>query len=79
MGDRVRLARRQRGSGSTGEARVDGQAETGDVVTLEAGQLLSEIGRMGFDEIHLHDVGRNQTEFIEVFGAEVLPALQFDA
>jgi G6PDH family F420-dependent oxidoreductase len=31
---------------------------------------------MGFDEIHLHNVGRNQAEFIEVFGAEVLPALR---
>lgn len=31
---------------------------------------------MGFDEIHLHNVGRNQAEFIEVFGREVLPALR---
>jgi G6PDH family F420-dependent oxidoreductase len=31
---------------------------------------------MGFDEIHLHNVGRNQAEFIEAFGAEVLPALR---
>jgi len=31
---------------------------------------------MGFDEIHLHNVGRNQTEFIEVFGKEVLPSLR---
>jgi G6PDH family F420-dependent oxidoreductase len=30
---------------------------------------------MGFDEVHLHNVGRNQREFIEVFGKEVLPAL----
>jgi coenzyme F420-dependent glucose-6-phosphate dehydrogenase len=30
---------------------------------------------MGFDEIHLHNVGRNQAEFIEVFGREVLPKL----
>ena len=28
---------------------------------------------MGFDEVHLHNVGRNQAEFIEVFGREVLP------
>ena len=28
---------------------------------------------MGFDEIHLHNVGRNQAEFIEVFGREVHP------
>ncbi len=31
---------------------------------------------MGFDEIHLHNVGRNQTEFIEVFGRDVLPKLR---
>jgi coenzyme F420-dependent glucose-6-phosphate dehydrogenase len=33
---------------------------------------------MGFDEIHLHNVGRNQAEFIEVFGREVLPNLRLD-
>ena len=31
---------------------------------------------MGFDEIHLHNVGRNQEEFIDVFGREVLPNLR---
>jgi len=31
---------------------------------------------MGFDEVHLHNVGRNQAQFIEVFGKEVLPALK---
>ena len=31
---------------------------------------------MGFDEVHLHNVGRNQAEFIEVFGNEVLPQLK---
>jgi hypothetical protein len=31
---------------------------------------------MGFDEIHVHNVGRNQAEFIEAYGAEVLPALR---
>jgi len=30
---------------------------------------------MGFDEIHLHNVGRNQAAFIEAFGREVLPNL----
>ncbi len=33
---------------------------------------------MGFDEVHLHNVGRNQAEFIEVFGREVLPQLKLD-
>jgi G6PDH family F420-dependent oxidoreductase len=31
---------------------------------------------MGFDEIHLHNVGRDQAEFIDVFGKEVLPELR---
>jgi len=31
---------------------------------------------MGFDEIHLHNVGRNQADFIDVFGREVLPKLR---
>jgi len=30
---------------------------------------------MGFDQIYLHNVGRNQVEWIEVFGREVLPGL----
>jgi coenzyme F420-dependent glucose-6-phosphate dehydrogenase len=31
---------------------------------------------MGFDEVHLHNVGRNQSEFIDTFGREVLPNLK---
>ena len=31
---------------------------------------------MGFDEIYLHNVGRNQLEFIEAFRREVLPNLR---
>jgi G6PDH family F420-dependent oxidoreductase len=31
---------------------------------------------MGFDEIHLHNVGRNQAEFIAAFGDKVLPQLR---
>ncbi|MFV0252896.1 MAG: TIGR03557 family F420-dependent LLM class oxidoreductase [Beutenbergiaceae bacterium] len=30
---------------------------------------------LGFDRIYLHNVGRNQAEWIEVFGRDVLPAL----
>ena len=30
---------------------------------------------LGFDRIYLHNVGRNQREWIEVFGRDVLPAL----
>jgi len=31
---------------------------------------------MGFDEIYLHNVGRNQAEFIRTFGEQVLPRLK---
>jgi hypothetical protein len=30
---------------------------------------------LGFHQIYLHNVGRNQRQFIEVFGREVLPKL----
>lgn len=30
---------------------------------------------MGFDQVYLHNVGRNQDEWIDVFGREVLPGL----
>ena len=30
---------------------------------------------LGFDQVYLHNVGRNQTEWIEVFGRDVLPKL----
>jgi hypothetical protein len=31
---------------------------------------------LGFDEVHVHNVGRNQAEFIEVFGKEVIPEIR---
>ncbi len=31
---------------------------------------------LGFDQIYLHNVGRNQAEWIDVFGREVLPNLR---
>jgi probable non-F420 flavinoid oxidoreductase len=37
---------------------------------------LHELAELGFDEIVLHHVGREQRRFIEAFAAEVLPALQ---
>jgi len=30
---------------------------------------------LGFDQVYLHNVGRNQTEWIDVFSKEVLPKL----
>lgn len=36
---------------------------------------LEEDIALGFDEIYLHNVGANQSAFIEAFGAHVLPAL----
>jgi probable non-F420 flavinoid oxidoreductase len=37
---------------------------------------LAELVELGFGEIQLHQVGRNQRAFIETFGAKVLPALR---
>ena len=30
---------------------------------------------LGFDQVYLHNVGRNQTDWIDVFGRDVLPKL----
>jgi coenzyme F420-dependent glucose-6-phosphate dehydrogenase len=37
---------------------------------------LAEDQRMGFDRVFLHNVGTNQAEFIDAFGARVLPQLK---
>jgi coenzyme F420-dependent glucose-6-phosphate dehydrogenase len=37
---------------------------------------LGGLAELGVDEIHLHQVGRNQEQFIEAFGARVLPQLR---
>lgn len=37
---------------------------------------LQERAALGFDSLDLHNVGRNQREFIEAFGRHVLPALR---
>jgi hypothetical protein len=31
---------------------------------------------MGFDEVYLHNVGRDQAAFIDTFGTKVLPNLK---
>jgi len=36
---------------------------------------LHDLAELGFDEIYLHHVGQEQREFIDVFGAKVLPQL----
>ena len=36
---------------------------------------LQRYADLGFDRIYLHNVGRNQEQFFEVFGREVLPKL----
>ncbi|MFP5255889.1 MAG: TIGR03885 family FMN-dependent LLM class oxidoreductase [Acidimicrobiia bacterium] len=40
---------------------------------------LSELIEVGFDRLYLHHVGQEQREFIDVFGAEVLPELEVTA
>jgi probable non-F420 flavinoid oxidoreductase len=39
-------------------------------------ELLRELAELGFDEIYLHHVGRDQDHFIDVFGERVLPELR---
>jgi coenzyme F420-dependent glucose-6-phosphate dehydrogenase len=49
------------------------------LMTSDLGRHIEHIQHyvdMGFDEIHLHNVGRNQAQFIDVFGREVLPELR---
>ena len=49
-------------------------------VALVTGSPRHEVtDHLGFDQVYLHNVGRNQAEFIEVFGTEVLPALRLEA
>ncbi len=36
---------------------------------------LQDYAAMGFEEIYVHNVGRNQRQFIDVFGSKVLPLL----
>jgi len=38
-------------------------------------QEIQRFLNLGFSKVYLHNVGRNQTEWIEVFGREVLPRL----
>jgi G6PDH family F420-dependent oxidoreductase len=38
-------------------------------------QEIQKFLNLGFTQVYLHNVGRNQTEWIEVFGREVLPKL----
>jgi alkanesulfonate monooxygenase SsuD/methylene tetrahydromethanopterin reductase-like flavin-dependent oxidoreductase (luciferase family) len=48
------------------------------VISADPDAHRAEIQRyldLGFDRIYLHNVGRNQSEWIEVFGREVLPKL----
>ena len=48
------------------------------VISADPDEHLRAIQRyadLGFDRIYLHNVGRNQAEWIEVFGREVLPKL----
>ena len=39
-------------------------------------QWLREYFDLGFERLYVHNVGLNQTEFIEVFGSRVLPELR---
>ncbi len=38
-------------------------------------QYIKQFVDLGFDEIHVHNVGRNQEQFIKVFGEQLIPQL----
>jgi hypothetical protein len=38
-------------------------------------EILHRYAELGFDQIYLHHVGQHQDEFIDAFGAKVLPQL----
>ncbi|MGQ4273229.1 TIGR03885 family FMN-dependent LLM class oxidoreductase [Terrihabitans sp. B22-R8] len=38
-------------------------------------ERLRDFAALGFEEIYLHNVGRNQSEFVRDFGRDILPAL----
>ena len=49
------------------------------LVSSDPGQhsaWLNEFIEIGFDELLLHQVGRNQVAFLETFGAKVLPQFE---
>jgi G6PDH family F420-dependent oxidoreductase len=49
------------------------------LISADLGRHITHIQHylgLGFDEVHLHNVGREQAEFIDVFGREVLPQLK---
>jgi len=49
------------------------------LISPDLGEHLAHLQRyvdLGFDEIYVHNVGRNQEEFIQAYGAHVIPALR---
>ncbi len=45
-------------------------------ISSDLGWHAERIAELGFDEIQLHQVGRNQRAFIEAFGTRVLPRVR---
>jgi hypothetical protein len=42
-------------------------------------ELVQHYIDLGFTEVYVHNVGRNQEEFIKAYGKEVIPALKWPA
>jgi alkanesulfonate monooxygenase SsuD/methylene tetrahydromethanopterin reductase-like flavin-dependent oxidoreductase (luciferase family) len=62
---------------ATRHVRPDDVRET-VLVTADPSRLTAELAaytELGFDGVFVHEVGRDQRRTIELFGAEVLPAL----
>jgi len=75
---------------SSGISRVDVEPQAGQVsvenfvnrvlMSADLDEHLEHIQHyvdLGFDEVYVHNVGRNQDAFIQAFGREVLPRLRW--
>jgi hypothetical protein len=59
-----------------GKSVTEEQIRQSIKVSADTGALrdwIAELAALEVEEIHLHNVGRNQGQFIETFGAAVLP------
>ena len=54
---------------------MDEHVRISSSTSAHAEWLLEDVA-MGFEQIYVHNVGRNQREFIDRYGAEVIPQLQ---
>ena len=52
-------------------------ASPSQIVLLEHLEHIQHYVDLGFDEVYVHNVGRNQEEFIRAYGERVIPELDW--